>query len=390
MSVILYVAASNTQSGWQYMIAAILFTIVIVGCLLPGTFTKDIRITKFVPYKIFVGKDVSVDITITNLSIKDKTFFDLAETPIITGLDLFGSVGRFNLIARLIKFLHNILADKAYTTNLFLKRLPAGATIEHSYSFIPDKRGLHVTGGLVLSTSFPLGLFSSEKTYNPKEQVVVYPKILDIRGGWINRIAHKSVVSVMSYSYMPTSIPGTTRSLREYVPGDSPRHIHWPTSARLNKLLVREFEIEASGFVFVLLDASDGYESEEYFELAVSSVASLLNACHAEGLVTMFATQNDAYNYFADLKKEDWESQLEILARVMPVSQKTIYSVIDNQHQDLIAENPKCNPTYVLVSHSFNADSSANNSNIVSVTVSPRVQKGSDYSITSEANLKYI
>jgi len=390
MSIILYGAASNTQSGWQYMIASLLFTIVIVGFILPQMYIKNIGLTKFVPYKIFVGKDVNVDISISNLSNKNKAFYDITETPILTELDPFSYIGRFNIIAMIVRVLHRILGEKDYTIHFFLKCLPVNKTVEHTHSFIPSKRGIHATGNLVISTSFPLGVFSFQKEYNPREQVVVYPKILDIRGGWINRIAHKSVASVLSYSYMPTSIPGTTRSLREYVPGDSPRHIHWPTSARLNKLLVREFEIESSGFVFIILDASDNYESEEYFELAVSSVASLLNACHIEGLVTMFATQDDAYDYFTDVKNDDWESQLEILARVMPVSSKPVCSIIDQLHQDVLAENPKCSPTYILVSSTYEADVSANRSNIVSVTISPKVQPASEYSITSEADLKYI
>lgn len=390
MALILFGAASNTQSGWQYIISSLLIALLFLGVILPEGRLKGIGISKFLASRLYAGKNATVDIVLVNQSNKDKNFFDLIDYALFVEHDYFSDIEKPNLITLIIKKLHSIFSNKEYTENYFIKTIPANDVIEFSYEFIPKKRGIYFTGSLQLSNSSPLGLFSFSKSFENNSEIIVYPKILDIRGGWVNRISQRSIVSELSYSYMPTSLPGTTRGLREYVPGDSPRHIHWPSSAKANKLLVREFEIESSGYVFVILDSMDDYETEEYFELAVTSAASLLNACHTEGLVTRFATQSDAYGDLPLLKDDDWRSQLELLARVEPISDLDVCSLIDNLNQLFISNNPQYNPTYVLVSSHYKADKSANRSNIVSINVSSRVDTLANYTITSEIDLKYI
>ncbi|MDR1077170.1 MAG: DUF58 domain-containing protein, partial [Propionibacteriaceae bacterium] len=65
-------------------------------------------------------------------------------------------------------------------------------------------------------------------------------------------------------------------ALRDYVVGDDLRHIHWRTSARIGKLMVRQFEeTRRSHLVVCLSQAPQDYDSPEAFELAVSVAASL-------------------------------------------------------------------------------------------------------------------
>lgn len=390
MAIILFAASSNTQSGWQYIITSIIISLLIIAIILPAKSLKSVTLNKYLPSRLYTGRDTSVDIVVTNHSNKDKSFFDIVDYPIITEHEIFSEANSYNLITLLIKYLHKMFSKKDYKVNCFLKNLPAQDVVEFKYNFIPQKRGIFAVGELIITNSFPLGLFGFSKSTIPEGSVVVYPRILDIRGGWVNRIANKSIVSELSYSYMPTSIPGTTRGLRDYIPGDSPRHIHWPSSAKANKLLVREFEIESTGYVFIILDACPEYDDPEYFELAVTTVASLLNACHAEGLLTRFAAQDDAYDYLNDIRDDDWKSQLEILARVQPVSNKSACKLIDALNQSIMTAETRFNPTFVLVSHAYKANMSANRDNIVTISVSQKRDPIANYTVTSEQDLRYI
>ncbi|MFN8168378.1 MAG: DUF58 domain-containing protein [Candidatus Nanopelagicales bacterium] len=71
-------------------------------------------------------------------------------------------------------------------------------------------------------------------------------------------------------------------TLRDYVPGDDRRFVHWRTSARTGKLMVRQFVDTRRSHAAIALDldpasyepSSTDPESEE-FELAVSVAASL-------------------------------------------------------------------------------------------------------------------
>ncbi|MFZ1287908.1 MAG: DUF58 domain-containing protein, partial [Candidatus Phosphoribacter sp.] len=65
-------------------------------------------------------------------------------------------------------------------------------------------------------------------------------------------------------------------ALRDYVPGDDRRNIHWRTTARLGKLMVRQFEeTQRSHLLIVLSLRTADYQNADEFETAVSSVASM-------------------------------------------------------------------------------------------------------------------
>ena len=65
-------------------------------------------------------------------------------------------------------------------------------------------------------------------------------------------------------------------ALREYVPGDDLRHVHWRSSAKAGELLVRQYHETRRGHVTILVDASrSSYPRADDFELAVSVAASI-------------------------------------------------------------------------------------------------------------------
>lgn len=70
-----------------------------------------------------------------------------------------------------------------------------------------------------------------------------------------------------------------TATVSEYRPGDSLRHIHWRTSARQNRLMVKDLEIEPSGDVWIVLDLYRHVHSTggpaSTLEYAVTVAASL-------------------------------------------------------------------------------------------------------------------
>jgi uncharacterized protein (DUF58 family) len=66
--------------------------------------------------------------------------------------------------------------------------------------------------------------------------------------------------------------------LREYRSGDSLRHVHWPSTARGGRLLVREYEEQLASRIGIVIDAGErvGKEPSTTFEDAVACAASLL------------------------------------------------------------------------------------------------------------------
>jgi len=76
--------------------------------------------------------------------------------------------------------------------------------------------------------------------------------------------------------------PTRTIGVRDYSPHDSLRHVHWKASARHQKLQVKVFEPTTTLKValFLAVDSfqdNDGVNTEEDFELGISTVASIAN-----------------------------------------------------------------------------------------------------------------
>jgi uncharacterized protein (DUF58 family) len=80
----------------------------------------------------------------------------------------------------------------------------------------------------------------------------------------------------------------TFHRLREYTPGDDLRHVHWRSTARTGRLMVREYIDTSLPGTTVLLDA-DGYATPELFEEAVEVAASALVAAVRSGFPARLA-----------------------------------------------------------------------------------------------------
>ena len=65
-------------------------------------------------------------------------------------------------------------------------------------------------------------------------------------------------------------------ALREYVPGDDRRHIHWKSTAKTGRFMIRQYEQTRRSRMLIVLDTRrEAYADDAEFELAVSTSASL-------------------------------------------------------------------------------------------------------------------
>lgn len=114
------------------------------------------------------------------------------------------------------------------------------------------QRGLFQLGPTVVSSGDPFGLFQKELTLPAQDALLVYPYMVDVHdfpdppglltgGEALRRRTH----------YVTANAAG----VREYAPGDSLSRMHWPTTARRRKLMVKEFELDPQGDVWLFIDA---------------------------------------------------------------------------------------------------------------------------------------
>jgi uncharacterized protein (DUF58 family) len=113
------------------------------------------------------------------------------------------------------------------------------------------ERGRYTLGPITLYSGDPLGLFQLRRALKPTSNIVVYPATVELHsfplpvgllpgGDALRRRTH----------YITTN----ASSVRDYVPGDSFSRIHWRSTARRDRLIVKEFELDPLSDVWIFLD----------------------------------------------------------------------------------------------------------------------------------------
>ncbi|GIV83245.1 MAG: hypothetical protein KatS3mg052_0252 [Candidatus Roseilinea sp.] len=117
------------------------------------------------------------------------------------------------------------------------------------------QRGRYTLGPLIVRSSDPLGIYQMQRRLDVVHTILVYPATFDLHdfplpatfltgGDALRRRTH----------YATTNAAG----VRDYVTGDSINRIHWPTSARRQRLIVKEFELDPISDVWIALDLFRG------------------------------------------------------------------------------------------------------------------------------------
>jgi uncharacterized protein (DUF58 family) len=139
----------------------------------------------------------------------------------------------------------------------------------------PPRRGRYKVGPLMISVLDPFGL--SRRTFSAAEvtDLLVYPKVEPLA---MPRDRGEQRSLAVSALRQPTGARGEDfYTLREYVAGDDMRKVHWPATARTDRVMIRQEETPWHTRATVVLD--DRTESHsvgrESFERAVEVTASV-------------------------------------------------------------------------------------------------------------------
>jgi uncharacterized protein (DUF58 family) len=142
-----------------------------------------------------------------------------------------------------------------------------------AYSLL-NRRGSFHLGPTLLVSGDPFGLFLNSRPFSHENQLVVLPFVVELQhfpspagmfpGG--RAIQRKAA-----------EITPQASSVREYAPGDSLRRIHWPSSAKRDRLMTKEFDQDPQADVWIFLDAfqSVHFRMEDNEEAAAQHVEQL-------------------------------------------------------------------------------------------------------------------
>jgi uncharacterized protein (DUF58 family) len=114
-----------------------------------------------------------------------------------------------------------------------------------------NQRGYYPLGPTILRSGDILGVFVIEKTVLSEQNILVTPTIIPVRF-----LEHPFgyLAGGKAYQRKSSEITPYASGVREYEAGDPLNKIHWPTTARTQKFMVKEFDQDPQADVYVILD----------------------------------------------------------------------------------------------------------------------------------------
>jgi len=161
-----------------------------------------------------------------------------------------------------------------YTTPI----LTPGGTHEELTLIPTERRGVVMIGSVTTQRGDPFGVFRREVGWTDPIEMFVHPRTVPLEplGSGLLRDLEGQTTNEVSMSDL------AFHTLREYVPGDDRRYIHWRSSAKASSaagagaFLVRQFLDTRRSHVAVVVDVNPrAYRTPEEFELAISAGASV-------------------------------------------------------------------------------------------------------------------
>lgn len=139
-----------------------------------------------------------------------------------------------------------------------LPSMPAGGELSWTVKSLCHRRGEFALGPITLVTSDPLGLFQMSRPLPAASSLIVYPMTLPLPGFTPpgGQLSGGDAIRRRTQE-----ITTNVASVRDYLPGDSFNRLHWPSIARTGRLISKEFELDPTADVWLLLDMEAGVQA---------------------------------------------------------------------------------------------------------------------------------
>jgi uncharacterized protein (DUF58 family) len=236
-------AAVNTANNLLYMVLSALLAVLLLSGFLSALNFRSLKITARVPSHCFVHEPFPISVQVHNLKELFPSF-SLQFQP------LEESAFRFST------FYVPLVRHQKHTSDVGQAMVA--------------KRGRYALQRIKASSRYPFGFFVKDLDFPVEAECICYPEIIP------QEKINSSITDIQGSS--PRFERGVGHDLymiRNYLPSDGARHVHWKASAKTSVLKTREYAAEESRRVILAFDRFGRPDEIEKFERLVSYAASL-------------------------------------------------------------------------------------------------------------------
>ena len=257
-----WLTGTVTPVGWLCLALALLWVPVGMSLSWPefalAGFVSTILVVVAVPF-LLGGKNYAVS-------------FDLPEDRVVAGTDVTASIKVINNSTHIeLPGRMDIPIGQNYT-DLGIPLMRPGAQFETTIGIPAQKRGVIDIGPITTVRTDPVGVLRKELEWADVRKLYVHPKTTSVpntSAGIIRDLEGNPTANLVNSDV-------SFHAIREYAVGDGQRHIHWKSTAKTGKLMVRQFEESRRSRMALIIGMRDSeFADQDEFELAVSALGSI-------------------------------------------------------------------------------------------------------------------
>jgi uncharacterized protein (DUF58 family) len=238
--------AINTGNNLLYLLLGWMLSAIIASGILSERALRGLKVSRLPPGRVYAGRPFLMQISLQNEKKRLPSFSIEVE---------------------------DLVDEKPLDKKCYFLKLPAGRLQTTRYRHTFSRRGLYQFDGFRLSTKFPFALFRKSRDLSAPGEVLVYPAVVPVKP------PPPATRAGGEDPHARLGRRGEFFGLRELREGDDHRDVHWASSARMARPMVREYEEEAHRRATILVDnglAEHATEVElDALERAISLAASL-------------------------------------------------------------------------------------------------------------------
>ncbi len=246
------IAAVNTGNNLLYIVLAFMISAIAVSGELSRILLSSLRVAVDYQDSIFAGEFTSYRLRLLNAKRWFPAFSVGVEGRLVNKTWLAGAGLADAKPKRLDAQALQARGVPCMRTVAYFPYLPPRGTDAQSFQVRFQHRGLYRIDAIEVLTAFPFGFFRKGRKIQATGELVVYPELLE-KSDFQSCLEHQ----LETIPILRKGLGAELFALREYVPGEDVRHIHWKASARAGRYLVKEYATETLQSYVLVLD--EGY-----------------------------------------------------------------------------------------------------------------------------------